>query len=125
MPQHETDEPPAKRKVKMPTRLLLSFRELADLFGVSVRFLRDRKNNGDLPKPVYFGSLDKWRRDEIVAWINAGMPHSMDWEWHMANLPTLEQYVRQKHRELANLTQQIEEGERRVAELESRLNRRQ
>ncbi len=35
---------------------------------------------GRIPRPVYVGSLPRWARTEIDAWLAAGAPTRRDWE---------------------------------------------
>jgi predicted DNA-binding transcriptional regulator AlpA len=53
---------------------------LATLLGTSVRNI-DRLNSGRrIPAPVRIGSRPRWRREEILAWIEAGCPGRGAWE---------------------------------------------
>jgi predicted DNA-binding transcriptional regulator AlpA len=60
--------------------LLLSASWLATLLGKSVRSVW-RDNAADrLPRPVRVGGAVRWRREEILRWIDAGCPSRKKWE---------------------------------------------
>lgn len=51
------------------------------LGGVSVATVERLHANGRLgPRPVRLGKLVRWRRDELEAWIKAGLPCREVWE---------------------------------------------
>jgi predicted DNA-binding transcriptional regulator AlpA len=53
---------------------------LSALLDRSVRSVwRDHAANR-LPQPVRIGGAVRWRRDEVVRWINAGCPDRQTWE---------------------------------------------
>jgi len=60
--------------------LAISARELARLLDVSLRQVWRLNSTGKLPKPVRLGGSVKWRRDEIVAFVEAGCPDRQTWE---------------------------------------------
>ncbi|MCH8147058.1 MAG: helix-turn-helix domain-containing protein [Planctomycetes bacterium] len=53
---------------------LLDARSVAKFCGCSARTVRRLADAGQMPRPVKLGSLVRWRRAELVAWINAGCP---------------------------------------------------
>ena len=62
---------------------LLSAQALADLLAISPRTLRRLDSAGRLPRAVRIGTqLKRWRRDEIVAWIEADCPPLNEWSWN-------------------------------------------
>ena len=67
---------------EFPEKLLLSARDLAVLLDIGERTLWRLDSMGKLPKPIRIGSLKKWRRHEIEAWIDAGCPDRTEWEAH-------------------------------------------
>ena len=54
--------------------VLISVVELAELLGVSVRTVWRKESTGDIPPPVRIGALVRWRRSEIMQWIDDGCP---------------------------------------------------
>ena len=58
----------------MPAELL-DVRAVSELLGgCSTRHVYRLADAGRMPRPVKLGSLVRWRRAELVAWINAGCP---------------------------------------------------
>jgi predicted DNA-binding transcriptional regulator AlpA len=60
--------------------LLLDAGELAALTQRSVRSVWRDNGAGRLPRPVRLGGAVRWRRGEILAWIDAGCPSRESWE---------------------------------------------
>ena len=56
------------------TPVLIAATELAELLGISVRTVWRNESNGNLPAPVRLGGLVRWRRSEIMHWIDEGCP---------------------------------------------------
>ncbi len=69
-----------KQASNTPQPLAISARELARLLDVSLRQVWRLNSTGKLPKPVRLGGSVKWRRDEIVAFVEAGCPDRQTWE---------------------------------------------
>jgi predicted DNA-binding transcriptional regulator AlpA len=61
-------------KVEKDRKLLLRAAEFGALIGTSERWIWDKHNAGNLPRPVRIGRLVRWRRSDIEAWIEAGCP---------------------------------------------------
>lgn len=55
--------------------LLIDINELEAMLNRSVASLERDQAAGRLPPPVYLGGSRRWRRAEIVAWVEAGCPH--------------------------------------------------
>ena len=53
---------------------LITVTELAELLGASVRTVWRKESTGHLPAPVRIGGLVRWRRAEIMQWIEDGCP---------------------------------------------------
>ena len=53
---------------------------LAALLGLSRSFVRKLHDTGRLPRPVRIGRAVRWRRDEVLAWIETGCPSRDRWE---------------------------------------------
>jgi excisionase family DNA binding protein len=56
--------------------LMMTAEELADTLCISLRQVWRLKAKGDLPKPVTIGRNVRWRRSDILQWIEAGCPSS-------------------------------------------------
>ena len=50
---------------EVPNQDLLSVNDLASMFKVHVRTIRQLIKNGSLPKPIMVGSVQRWRKEEI------------------------------------------------------------
>ncbi len=53
---------------------LLEIDEVADLLKCSDRHIRRLCTNGRMPAPIRVGALVRWRRDDILGWIEQGCP---------------------------------------------------
>jgi len=49
--------------------------ELAKLLQCSERHIANLDNRGELPAPFRIGTLKRWRRADVNAWIAAGCPN--------------------------------------------------
>ena len=54
--------------------LLLMVRDVAAMLRLSERTVWRRAAAGELPAPLRIGNSVRWRRDEIIAWVEAGCP---------------------------------------------------
>jgi len=54
--------------------LMMTADELAETLCISKRQIWRLKAKGDIPKPVTIASSVRWRRQDILAWIEAGCP---------------------------------------------------
>jgi len=63
-----------------PPALLVSRDEVARLCDRSTRSVGRDDSAGRIPRPVTIGGSKKWKRAEIVAWIDAGCPPRSKWE---------------------------------------------
>jgi predicted DNA-binding transcriptional regulator AlpA len=59
--------------------LLIPDTAAAALAGVSRSHWHALRAAGKLPPSVKLGRAVRWRRDEIIAWINAGCPDAKVW----------------------------------------------
>jgi excisionase family DNA binding protein len=67
----ETAQQPGERVAPV----LLTTKQAADLVNCGERTLWRWSRSGIAPKPVTIGgTLVRYRRDELLAWINAGCP---------------------------------------------------
>jgi excisionase family DNA binding protein len=53
---------------------LLDVQAVAELLGCSGRHVYRMSDAGRLPAPRRLGSLVRWSRQELLAWIDAGCP---------------------------------------------------
>ncbi|MGE0536262.1 MAG: helix-turn-helix transcriptional regulator [Pirellulales bacterium] len=54
--------------------ILLSAKELGELFSVSTRSIWRMRSAGEIPEPIEMGGLTRWRRTEIEAMIDLAGP---------------------------------------------------
>jgi predicted DNA-binding transcriptional regulator AlpA len=65
------DPPEPDRQISDPDKLLLSARDLRKALGVSAGTLYRWMGDGTFPPQIHIGSLARWRRADIDAWIQA------------------------------------------------------
>jgi predicted DNA-binding transcriptional regulator AlpA len=75
-----------------------------------------------VPAPVQFAGRHLWRKTELYDWIASGCPARKDWQWVPAQWQTLEERVRQKQAELAQLQQRIKEANAELDRMEKASN---
>lgn len=61
-------------------KLMLTGAELAAALGISERKIESMLAGGRLPAPLRIDRIRRWRRQEIEAWLAAGMPSQADWQ---------------------------------------------
>jgi predicted DNA-binding transcriptional regulator AlpA len=61
-------------------RLLLKKKGLAELLDMSPRTIDRKDASGQIPRPIKLAGSKRWRRTEILAWIEAGCPPRKQWE---------------------------------------------
>jgi excisionase family DNA binding protein len=59
-----------------PMELLITVDEVAAMLSLSPRTVWRRSSTGELPAPVRIGGSVRWRRSDIVQWVNAGCPRA-------------------------------------------------
>jgi predicted DNA-binding transcriptional regulator AlpA len=59
---------------------LLVAKDLASLLAVSERHLWRMRSGGLLPDPIHLGRSVRWRRREILEWLDAGAPDRLTWQ---------------------------------------------
>jgi len=57
-----------------PDPALLDVRQVAAALGCSPRHVYRLADSGRMPRSLKLGSLVRWRRDELKAWIADGCP---------------------------------------------------
>lgn len=53
---------------------LISIKKVALMLSVDQRTIYRRVKAGDMPAPVKFGHLTRWRLEELQRWCEAGCP---------------------------------------------------
>jgi predicted DNA-binding transcriptional regulator AlpA len=61
-------------------RPVMNAPELAETLSLSVRSIWRFYSAGKLPSAVRIGNSVRWRREEILAWIEAGCPDRKTWD---------------------------------------------
>jgi excisionase family DNA binding protein len=54
--------------------ILLDVNQVGGLLGCSARHVYRMADLGKMPGPVRIGALVRWRRPDLLEWINAGCP---------------------------------------------------
>jgi excisionase family DNA binding protein len=60
--------------------LLLTDREAAALCGLGRSTWRRLQSAGKIPPPLHLGRSCRWRRAELLDWLDAGAPDRAEWE---------------------------------------------
>ena len=68
-----------------PEAELLSGPEVAAVLGIGLSCFHKLRKTGRLPLPLRFCRAPRWRRRELLDWINAGMPQNSCWKWQKAS----------------------------------------
>ena len=61
--------------------LAVNDREAASLMGISRAHWHVLVRDGRAPAPVKMARSSRWRRLELIAWLNAGCPPRHRWKW--------------------------------------------
>jgi predicted DNA-binding transcriptional regulator AlpA len=64
---------------EVPRALVLTIADLSELLRTSERTLHRLNSGGRIPQPFRLGGQLRWRQEEIVAWVAAGMPDRRAW----------------------------------------------
>lgn len=80
---------PAPRAERLYEASLLQAADVAKILNVSIRTLWRLDSASQLPKSLTIGRSRRWRREEIVAWVNAGCPFRKNWNWSPLKVPSL------------------------------------
>jgi len=59
---------------------LVTAKMAAGLLGISRAHFYRMHSAGKIPLPVRLGGCVRWRVDELLAWIEAGMPSRQRWQ---------------------------------------------
>ncbi len=68
--------------IAIPNSLALADHEVATMLGCSRSHWRNLHRLGMTPASVNIGRSTKWRRDEVIDWLNADCPPRHRWHWH-------------------------------------------
>ena len=71
-PETQTDQPSQSA--------LLKGDDAAKMLDISRAHFYRMHNAGKIPLPVRLGGCVRWRVDELLAWIEAGMPNRQRWQ---------------------------------------------
>jgi excisionase family DNA binding protein len=69
--------PTADRQSNSSDAALMNVEDLSALLRCSARTVRRMADSGQMPRPVRLGSLVRWRRSDIDAWLADGCPRSV------------------------------------------------
>lgn len=64
----------------LPQSMLITARDAWALCGLSRAAWYKANAAGKVPRPVKIGGATRWRRDELVRWIEAGCPSRNRWD---------------------------------------------
>jgi predicted DNA-binding transcriptional regulator AlpA len=68
--------------ISQPVPALVTREQAAHLLSISLVSLKRWSRSGRFgPSPIKLGRCSRYRRDELLAWANAGCPHRRDWKW--------------------------------------------
>jgi predicted DNA-binding transcriptional regulator AlpA len=66
-------------------QILLTSSQAVNLIGVSLRTWYAWDQIGKIPKPINIGKKLFWKKDELLAWIDAGCPKRDNWNYSRQN----------------------------------------
>ena len=78
--KHVVESTETKDSPRPPEQLALTAGDVADLLGVSERHVWKLHATGGLPCPIRLGRCVRWRRRELLAWLDADCPSRDKWE---------------------------------------------
>ena len=80
IPQNRTLESEVQNNPNSPQKAALGARDVAALLGVSARHVWSLHAQGGIPRPIRLGRCVRWRRRELLTWLDAGCPPRDRWE---------------------------------------------
>jgi len=102
-------------------RELWSPTDLENVLGLSRSTIHTLRSRGELPEPLFFGDLPRWRRREFLDWLDAGAPPADSWKWEPTVVVPLSAFIKMKkqeavtvQRQLSELLSMLERGESQV-----------
>lgn len=66
--------------MEVTEKLLLTAEESANLVGLSRSKFYELRSSGRVPAPIRLGGSVRWRKQELVEWVEAGCPSRIRWE---------------------------------------------
>ena len=74
------------KQVEASDSAVLTANAAAALLGISERHVWSLHASGRLPRPIRLGRSVRWRRGELLEWLDAGCPPRDRWEtiWEAA-----------------------------------------
>ena len=79
MQKHDTERASGATKAAV-LPVLVTADQASAMLGVSKAHFYRMHNAGRIPLPVRLGGAVRWRRAELLAWIDAGMPNRQRWQ---------------------------------------------
>lgn len=76
-------DPPARKRRRKFSPLVVDAKRLAKLLCVGLRTIRTLDAAGKIPRPIRLAGV-RWRVREIRAWLEAGAPNRDEWEARIA-----------------------------------------
>jgi excisionase family DNA binding protein len=73
-PRRQLVETMDRSTVRTVDPLVITVEELAELMQTSVRSIWRWNSQHSIPKPLRIGGSVRWRRDEVLKWIEQGCP---------------------------------------------------
>lgn len=74
---------PPVTPIPISPQALITRHETARLISVSLVSLKRWNRSGRFgPAPIKLGKCSRYRRDEVLAWVNAGCPPRREWKWN-------------------------------------------
>lgn len=67
-------------KQNEPLRELITIKQAAEICGMSDQMFYSLYKRGKTPDSIKFGRLRRWRKREILNWIDAGCPDREVWQ---------------------------------------------
>lgn len=129
MPKSATPRPDRDHRPQLPLheRELWSAADLAQVLEISRKTVTQLNKEGFIPEPIRIKGLVRWRRREIIDWLDSDCPARGDsrngrpWRWKPGAVVKLETYLATLKAECVTLTAEaakvselIEKGEKLV-----------
>jgi predicted DNA-binding transcriptional regulator AlpA len=76
------------KHINYPDTLLLSIADLAKWLSMTEQQVHNADVRGELPTPIKLSNADRWSTSEIEAWVKAGCPNRITWDY-LENRPKI------------------------------------